>query len=58
MMLSLSNILIKCGLLASCAHVVCAVQQLSGAAEVKQQLAENEYTLVACKSAMQMSGGC
>ncbi|KAL7941613.1 hypothetical protein V8C42DRAFT_334263 [Trichoderma barbatum] len=44
---SLSSILINCGLLA-CAHLACA-SQFSGPTDVKKYLAENEYTLLACK---------
>ncbi|EHK15543.1 uncharacterized protein TRIVIDRAFT_112058 [Trichoderma virens Gv29-8] len=45
---SLSSVLINCGLLA-CAQLACA-SQFSGPTEVKKYLAENEYTLLACKS--------
>lgn len=44
---SLSSLLVNCGLLA-CAHVANA-SQFSGATQVKKHLAQNEYTLLACK---------
>ncbi|PTB46308.1 hypothetical protein M441DRAFT_126176 [Trichoderma asperellum CBS 433.97] len=44
---SLSSVLVQCGLLASCANMVCA-SEFSGATEVKKLLAHNEYTLLAC----------
>lgn len=46
---SLSSVLVQCGLLASCANMVCA-SEFSGATEVQKLLADNEYTLLACKS--------
>lgn len=45
---SLSSVLFNCGLLA-CAQLACAAQ-FSGPTEVKKYLAENEYTLLACRS--------
>ncbi|KAL7798236.1 hypothetical protein V8C37DRAFT_369195 [Trichoderma ceciliae] len=46
---SLSSILVKCGLLASFAHVqVVGASEFSGPTEVKKHLAENDYTLLAC----------
>ncbi|KAL7922004.1 hypothetical protein ACQKWADRAFT_294173 [Trichoderma austrokoningii] len=46
---SVSSILVQCGLLASCANMVVCASGFSGTAEVKQRLADNEYTLLACK---------
>lgn len=45
---SLSSVLFNCGLLA-CAQLACAAQ-FSGPTEVKKYLAENEHTLLACRS--------
>jgi protein disulfide-isomerase A1 len=45
----LSSIVVRCGLLASCANLVLCASEFSGAAEVKKLLADNEYALLACK---------
>lgn len=47
---SLSSVLVQCGLLASCANMVVCASEFSGATEVQKLLADNEYTLLACKS--------
>lgn len=47
---SLSSVLVKCGLLASCANMVACASEFSGPTEVKRLLADNEYALLACKS--------
>ncbi|KAL7903228.1 hypothetical protein HDV63DRAFT_363421 [Trichoderma sp. SZMC 28014] len=47
---SFSSILVQCGLLAGFANMVACASEFSGPAEVQKLLADNEYTLLACKS--------